>query len=174
MKEEGLIEWINRPLNNFILRAFSIPKTPTQVRKDLGIKKFNLKPFLIRNLLKCLNPESYKGRLYILTQKGRQLLKIQQIRSFQNKNYDLIGWIFSSPKQRLVVLKTMVKDSIKRTSEEIRKRAYNLNPCLSRISTKNILKELIEKGLVETEMGDDRKRYYWAAVNGKSLARYLQ
>ena len=62
---------------------------------------------------------------------------------------------------------------MKRTSEEIRKRTYTLNPCLSRISTKGILNELANKGLVETELGNDRRRYYWINKDGKLLARDL-
>ena len=70
----------------------------------------------------------------------------------------------ASPRQRLVVLKTMAAYPQKMTSEQIRIRSVKLNPCLSRISTKTILKELIQKELVETEMGNDRRRYYW--LNG--------
>ena len=79
----------------------------------------------------------------------------------------------SSPKQRFVVLKTIAMDSVKRVSEDIRKRASNFNPCLTRISTKGILKKLANKGLVETGMGDDRKRYYWITDEGKAVAKDL-
>ena len=34
---------------------------------------------------------------------------------------------------------------------------------------KDILKELANKKLVETEMGEDRRRYYWINEKGKSL-----
>ena len=85
----------------------------------------------------------------------------------------LRGFIMASPRQRYVVLKTLSLNSIKRTSEEIRKKSSDLNPCLSRISTKSILQELINKGLVETEMGRDRRRYYWINEEGKLLASDL-
>ena len=83
----------------------------------------------------------------------------------KNKDWDLIGWILASQRQRHVVLKSM--DSLKRTSENIRERASKFNSHLTRISTKQILKELISKGLVETEM-TERRRYY--CINGKGLA----
>ena len=73
----------------------------------------------------------------------------------------------ASPKQRIVVLK--VVDSEKRTSEGIRQRAYQFNANLTRISTKAILKELISNSLIESEMGDDRKRYYWIGERGKRI-----
>ena len=102
------------------------------------------------------------------------MLTIKKNSDCSDCNYDLIGWIISSPKQRAVVLKTLAQNSAKRTSEEVRLKSTNLNPCLSRISTKSILRELIEKGLVETEMGIDRKRYYWITKKGRSLTSEFQ
>jgi len=169
MRGKKLIDWINRPKNNLILFTFSVPKTPTQVKNELGIDKFNLKPYLKRGIIECLNPEGHKGKLYVLTNKARRLLKISIPAQKNKKDYDLIGWILASPRQRYVVLKTLSLNSVGRTSEEIRIKSSNLNPCLSRISTKSILKELINKGLVETEMGDDRRRYYWVNGIGKSI-----
>lgn len=170
MGEKKLIDWINRPKNIQLLSSFSVPKTPTQVKNELCIAKFNLKPYLKRGTIKCLNPEGHKGKLYVLTNKARKLLKISIPAQKIKKDYDLIGWISASPRQRYVVLKTLSLSSVRRTSEEIRIRSSNLNPCLSRISTKSILKELINKDLVETEMGEDRRRYYWVNEEGKSLA----
>jgi len=173
MRDKKLVDWINLPKNNQLLFSFSVPKTPTQVKDELGVEKFNLKPFLKRGLIRCLNPEGYKGKLYVLTSKTKKLLKISISSQKNKKDYDLIGWILASPLQRSVVLKTLSLNSVRRTSEEIRIRSSNLNPCLSRISTKSILKELINKGLVETEMDGDRKRYYWVNEAGKSLSKDL-
>ncbi len=159
--------WIHQPKVNQILLSFSVPKTPKQVEKELGIRKLKLKPFLEKHLLESLNPEARKGRLYILTNKARRLLKLSGSNKENDKDWDLIGWIISSPRQRYVVLKTIALDSVKRTSENIRERASRLNPCLSRISTKSILKELISRGLIETEIGDDLRRYYWISDKGK-------
>lgn len=169
----GLLSWINRAKNTKIILSFSDPKTPTQVRKELGISKFSIRPFLKRELLECLNPEGSKGRLYVLTNKARAILKNSTITRNSSTDYALIGWILASPRQRYVVLKTLSINSERRTSEEIRIKSSGLNPCLSRISTKSILQELIDKGLVDTEMGSDRRRYYWINEEGKSLANDL-
>jgi len=163
----NLSKWINKKRNKEILRLFITPKTPKQVERYLGIKKLKLKPFLKKHLLEPLNPEANKGRLYILTKKARRSLKLPGSKNERNKDWDLIGWIMASPKQRFVALKTVWTDSIKRTSEKIRERASKLNPRLTRISTKEILKELIGKGLIETEMGDDMRRYYWISEKGR-------
>jgi hypothetical protein len=78
----------------------------------------------------------------------------------------LIGWVLASPKQRLVVLKSM--DKVKRISENIRERAAKENPHLSRTSTKGILKELLCNRLIESEM-IEVKRYYWMNDEGNSI-----
>lgn len=164
MSKRGVGEWVHQPTINQILLCFSAPKTPREVEKELGIKKLKLKPYLDRNLLKSLNPGARKGRFYILTGKARRLLKLSGSKKGINKDWHMIGWINASPRQRLVVLKAM--DSEKRTSEEIRERALKFNPHLTRISTKSILKELISRGLVETEILN-RRRYYWLSERGK-------
>ncbi|MBW1824714.1 MAG: hypothetical protein JRI87_09135 [Deltaproteobacteria bacterium] len=76
----------------------------------------------------------------------------------------------ASPKQRLVVLRVM--DLAKRTSEDIRARASRLNPRMTRVSTKGVLKVLISKGLVHTELVE-RKRYYWITRKGRCVVRDL-
>ncbi len=149
-----------------ILHALTTPKTTRQVEKELNIKKLKLKPLLEKGLLEILNPKARKGRLYTLTAKARKLLGMTDFRAHNYKNIDLIGRVISSPKQKLVVLKTI--DSIHRTSENIRLKASKLNPRLTRISTKGILKKLLRKNLVESEMSNG-KRYYWITKKGKNI-----
>lgn len=173
MKNKSLVDWANLLKNKRILFSFSVPKTPTQVKDELGVAKFSLKPFLKRGFLKCLNPNGNKGRLYVLSNRARKLVGAP-LATNNRIDYELVGWILASPRQRLIVLKTLSLNSVKLTSEEIRIKSANLNPCLSRISTKTILKELIGKGLVETEKGIDRRRYYWVTEKGKSLASEFQ
>lgn len=170
MNEVELADLIWKPKNRKILMAFAIPKTPTEVQQELNICKINLKPFLKLGLMKCLNPETHKGRLYSLTNKSRKLLKIPNHKQENQKKYDVIGKIMASPKQKYVIMKTIMKDTNKRTSEEIRVRSSNLNSCLTRISTKAILKELIIMELVDSEMGIDRRRYYWITGKGRLIA----
>jgi len=170
MRKRGKGNWINQPKTRQILLSFSTPKTPRQAEIELALKKLKLKPFLERSLLVCLNPEARKGRYYIITPKTKRLLKLAYEKQ-DDKNWDLIGWIKASPKQRLVIFKAM--DSEKRTSEQIRERASQFNPHLSRTSTKDILEELINRDLVETEM-IGRKRYYWLNEKGVKIKSNLK
>ena len=166
MKENDVILWLQQPKVKRILLSFSIPKTPKQVEKEIGIKKLKLKPFLEKKLIESLNPEASKGRLYVLTGKAKRLLKLSYLRKDRQKDWDIIGWIIASPRQRLVVIKTF--DFVKRTSENIRIRVSRYNSHLTRISTKQILKGLISKRLIETEM-NGRKRYYWLSEKGNDI-----
>ena len=166
MSKRGTNKWICKPNIQRILFQFSLPKTPKQVEKELQISKLKLKPYIDMGFLKILNPKARKGRLYILTNNARKLLGIPNDGFFGCIDWDLIGNIVSSPRQKLVILKAL--DSVARCSENIRIRASKFNPHLSRISTKGILKELIEFGLTETEM-KDRKRYYWISEKGKNI-----
>jgi predicted transcriptional regulator len=149
-----------------ILSLFSVPNTPKQAEIELRVPKVRLRPFISKKLLKSLNPGARKGRFYILTPKARKILGLPGSRKERGKDWELIGWIMASPRQRLSVVKVL--DSAKRISEDIRKRGAKYNPHMSRISTKAILRELVEKDLAETELGK-RWRYYWITEKGKSL-----
>tara|TARA_B100000315_G_scaffold103880_1_gene95153 strand:- start:3280 stop:3801 length:522 start_codon:yes stop_codon:yes gene_type:complete len=168
MEKRSVADWINDQTIKKILICFSSPKTPRQIEIELGIKKLKLKPFLEKNLLECLNPEARKGRFYILTTKAKNLINLSGSINEKNKDWNLIGWIMSSPRQRHVVLRSV--DLKKRTSEQVRQRAFQLNPHLTRISTKAILKELIGKFLIETEI-IERKRYYWISEKGTDIKK---
>jgi DNA-binding MarR family transcriptional regulator len=164
MVKNDVIQELQQLRGKEILLSFSVPKTPSQVEKELNIKKLKLKTFIERNLIKSLNPESRKGRFYVLTNKAKKILKLPCSYKKDALDWQLMGWIDASPRQRLVVLKVI--DSTKRTSENIRLKATKYNDHLTRISSKQILKELISKGLIETEM-IGRKRYYWISEKGK-------
>lgn len=166
MSKRGVNEGINKPKIRQILLVFSTPKTPRQAEIKLSVKKLKLKPFLEKDLLKCLNPGARKGRFYVLSEKARKYLGIDFPESNINKDWELIGWITASPKQRLAVLRCL--DENKFTSENIRMRATILNSCLSRTSTKSILKELIEKGLADSE-NHGRIRLYWITSRGRKI-----
>jgi DNA-binding MarR family transcriptional regulator len=166
---EEIKKWVNQPRTKKILVSFAVPATPSQVELSLGLKKLKLAPFLQKGIIRPLNPSAKKGRLYILTDKARQLLYLAENNIETKADWKIIGWIMASPRQRLSVLKTVARDPIKRTSEAIRRRSANLNPNLTRISTKETLKELISKNLIATEKGDDRRRYYWITPKGKSV-----
>ena len=164
---------INNEKNKKILIQFQNPKTPGQVEKILSLKKIKMKPYLKSGLVTILNPTQRKGKLYVLTEKGSKLLKIKPNNSFPDIDHNIIGWILASPRQRYVVLKTTAIDKIKRTSESIRHRASRENKHLTRISTKEILKELISKNLVKTELHEDRMRYYWISRKGERIFKQI-
>ena len=168
MVKGSRVDGKHKDRRNQILMAFSMPKTPGWVEQELGIKKLKVGAFLEKGLIQCLNPMARKGRLYVLTSKAKKLLRLQASSRAGNKNWFLIGYVMSSPRQKTVVLKTVHSVKVKMTSEEIRERASRLNPHLSRISTKGILKELVSRGLIETEM-NERKRYYWITEKGRLI-----
>lgn len=173
MEQEKLRDWVLETKNNEILLSFLNPVTQAQVIKKHSVSRYYLKQFLKTRLIECLSQNPHKGQVYVLTNKAKRLLQIHSPK-IQNKiSIELLGWILASPKQRLVVLQTLSKNPIRLTSEQIRMKSKNNNPCLSRISTKNILRELTDKGLVETEMGSNRRRYYWISDLGISIVSEL-
>lgn len=172
MVKKELEEWVYRPTNYQILVSFSPPNTPSQVQQKLCIKKLKLKPFLEKNFIICLNPNARKGRYYFLTDKAKELVDLWEENFSEKINWNLVGWIMASPKQRFVVLKTISIDCQKRTSEEIRERASRLNKNLTRISTKGILKELLTVGLIKSEI-IDRKRVYWINKKGRRIIQNI-
>ncbi len=105
MEKKKLNEWVMEPKPKEILISFSTPKTQSQIIKKHAITKYHLQRFLKQKLIKCLNPELYEGKLYVLTRRARNLLGISTLKKQENKNYELIGWILASPRQRLIVLR---------------------------------------------------------------------
>jgi hypothetical protein len=166
MPKRNAASWINNPKIRQILLIFSTPKTPRQAEKELSVKKLKLKPFLEQHLLRCLNPDARKGRFYILTDKARECLKPNCHEFDLNKDWELIGWIMSSPRQRLVVLRSVNQQKL--ISEEIRMNATQLNSHLTRESTKVILKDLGERKLTDSEILE-RLRFYWITKHGKKI-----
>ena len=186
MKKKDISDYLSQPKIKNILHSFSIPKTPGDVEKELNIRRFNLKPFIERNIIKCLNPESYRGRLYVLTKKARKLLLLPYSNIDLNKDWDLICRVKRSPKLMKIVLTTISKKQIKRTSDELREE-NDLNH-MHRITIKNTLNSLIKKGLVETELTPDLRRifrgrkiytkklrrYYWISEKGEKVLQDLK
>lgn len=151
-----------------ILESFSTPQTPAQIEKKLSIKKLKTVPFLEAGLLKCLTPDTKKGRIYVLSENARKFFKLPDIQEKIRTGWGLVGWVAASPRQRWVLLKTIAVDSRRWFSEDLRKRAAKYNPRMTRVSTKEVLNELVSKGLVETKL-DDGKRFYWVSELGRSL-----
>ncbi len=186
MKRGDLAEWLSRPGIKDILRAFSIPKTPCDVIKELNIHRFNLRPFLKKNMIRCLNPELYTGRIYVLTDEARRLLKLPCPNIDLNKDWIAIGKVRRSLKLRKAVLKKLFEKAIKRTSEELREEKEL--GCMGRITIINILNDLVSMELVATELipqvrkiyrgrrvyGKKLRRYYWVSEKGEQIVKDLE
>ena len=164
------------PKTERVLREFQQPCCPRSVERKLDLKKLRTTELSQRGLLRCLNPQAKKGRLFILTQKGRECLdkgKPLSLDPSLRVDQHTLGWVMASPKQRLALLRTLGIDSVKRTSENLRKRAARFNPKLTRISTKDILKGLVAENLVETEKNKNR-RFYWLSKKGVAVLEVIR
>ena len=157
--------WINKPKRREILLVFTTPKTVKQAEKELCLRKLTLKSFLRNGFLQCLNPGTRKGRFYALTEKARECLPGCPDCDI-NKDWDCIGWVLSSPRMRLAVLRCV--DDRKLYSEEIRMRATQFNSHLSRPNIKKPLRQLVEKHLVDSEI-IERIRFYWISDYGQKI-----
>ena len=77
------------------------PKTPTQIKKELGCwfnsSDRSLMELVKEGLTKCLNPEDKIGRLYLLTEKG-QCVKDKILKSLTVNEYELLEYV---PEERL-------------------------------------------------------------------------
>jgi hypothetical protein len=133
---------------------------------ELCLKKIKFRLFIKDGLLKCLNPKTDKARFYVLTNKARKILKQPPSEVNLNKDWECIGWVLSSPKMKLVILRCV--DGRKLYSEEIRMRATQFNYHLSRPCVKDILKSLLEKRLVNSEIME-HVRFYWITPYGQKI-----
>lgn len=62
-----------------VLESLEIPKTPSKISKELNINKTHisktLKELLFKKSIICLTPKANKGKLYILSDYGKKILK---------------------------------------------------------------------------------------------------
>ncbi len=61
-----------------VILKLGTPRTPTFLARDLGINLANVSRALAeleeRNLISCLTPKQKVGRIYSLTEKGKEIL----------------------------------------------------------------------------------------------------
>jgi len=61
------------------LNSSKEPLAPVQISKIAKIQRTNvskkLMPLVDRNLVKCINPETRKWRFYVITSKGKEVLR---------------------------------------------------------------------------------------------------
>ena len=74
------ISFLKRSRNSEkILKALETPKTPSEVRKEIGIHLSAASRALLKleklGCVKCLTPKADKFRIYSITKKGRGILK---------------------------------------------------------------------------------------------------
>lgn len=161
------------PENCEILLSFASPKTQKHIVNKHKINKNGIRQFLKQGLIKCLTPMLREGRLYTLTLKARELLSLPTHNNEQPKDWETLGWILASPKQRLAVLNALSQNPNKQQAETIRFKCKKENPCISRHSIRTILRELENMGLIESELTPDRFRYFWITNKGKLIANDL-
>jgi len=98
-------DFVISPASKRILLAFSSPSTPKKAMHLLCVRKIKFQIYVNAGLLKCLNPEEKRARFYVLTEKARKLLSLPPSELDLHKDWECIGWIISSPKMKLTVLR---------------------------------------------------------------------
>jgi len=62
-----------------VLKTLDSPKMPSKISKELNINKTHisktLKELKLKKLIKCLTPNSNKGKLYKISDHGKDILK---------------------------------------------------------------------------------------------------
>ncbi len=169
MPKRGIENRINDPRIRQILLIFASPKTPRQAEKAYG-SKLKLKPFIQENFLECLNPNARKGRLYLVSKEVRKCFNLSYPETENCGNWEVMGWIVASPRQRLVIMRCV--DERKLASEEIRMRATQFNANLTRPATKKTLSQLVQKHLLDSEVLE-RIRFYWINEFGIKIKQEL-
>ena len=79
----GLYAWVNRGSRRKsvlgLLANSEKPLSTNDVKKTLKIAisqaSFTLKEFLNNKLIECMNPKDNIGKLYVITKKGKEMLK---------------------------------------------------------------------------------------------------
>jgi hypothetical protein len=137
-----------------VLEVMSKPKTPFEVREQIGLKKNNnvsstFKELISLNLIYCLNPKTKVGKLYGLTIKGKKQRKkllndkgiIYSYIEPSRLNLNLYSWIVCG-KQKKAILKAM---KIPMPLKYIKEGAQEYNPRISRMNANDILQLFVKK-----------------------------
>lgn len=137
-----------------VLEVMSKPKTPSEIREQIGLKRGNNMSSTLRELtnltlIYCLNPTASVGKLYGLSTKGKTkrkklLSEKGNIYSYvepPNLNWSLYGWVICG-KQRHAVLRAMKRPMF---LKYIKERAQKYNPRISRMNANDILQLFVKK-----------------------------
>lgn len=146
------------------------PRTPSEIIRVLNLSKkdtvyYILASFKERGIAVCLNPEARRGRLFFLTDKGKEDL-ITIVRDEKgDKNFEVIfydipreliasySWVVSGGRKRLI-METV--DDNDRVAEVIRKR---LGEKLTIFNTDSTLKACVKRRLVVSTIKDEGVTY---------------
>ena len=159
------------------------PRTPSEIRRALNLSKkdtvyYILASFAERGITVCLNPDARKGRLYFLTDKGKEdLITIvrdeKEDRNFEVIFYDIpreliasYSWVVSGGRKRLI-METV--DDNDRVAEEIRNR---LGDKLTIFNTDSTLKACVKRGLVACSVKSEGVTYKHSE-NGRIIKKIL-
>jgi DNA-binding MarR family transcriptional regulator len=140
------------------LEVMSKPKTPAEIRDQIGLKRNSNLSSTIRelirlNLICCLNPNAKVGKLYGLTSKGQKLKKKLLTEKGMPYSYSepsqinwrLYGWVVCG-RQKNAILKAM---KMPMPLKYIKEMAQEYNPRISRTNANDILQLFVKKGLAE-------------------------
>ncbi|MFH1644852.1 MAG: hypothetical protein ABIB11_00365 [Candidatus Omnitrophota bacterium] len=165
-----------------VLRFLYKPRFPAEIVRLLGLSKKNsvsyiLSDFVESGIAVCLNPASRTGRLYSLTDKGREALRT--LLREENKEViftdipieliPLYSEIVSS-RRKSAILKGL--NEIPRPPQEIRFSAKRYDNDITRVGAYHLLNWFCEKG-VALSCRKNKKLAYRLSDKGKLLKEIL-
>lgn len=78
-KWENISFIISSSYRKKVLESLENPETPSKISKELNINKTHisktLKELLSKKLITCLTPKANKGKLYVISDYGKEILK---------------------------------------------------------------------------------------------------
>ena len=158
------------------------PRFPAEIVRLLGLSKKNSVSYILSDFVKlgiavCLNPTSRTGRLYSLTDRGREALRT--LLREENKEavftdippelIPLYSEIVSS-KRKNALLKAL--NEIPRPPQEIRFSARRYNDEITRVGAYHLLSWFCEKGVALGSL-KNKKLAYRLSDKGKLLKEIL-
>ena len=159
MQTSNVYEWTKKEdRRKKILIALKQPLTAKQVSKKTGIPldtcSYTITKLASRALVTCLNPKARNSRLYWITGVGRQCRRqLHQDLNLPEKaydvpsvNWDLYGWVCYSHRAAIIrsITSPMQPSEVKRVL-----RVYRPNIRISANNIRDVIKLLLEKGLVQ-------------------------
>jgi hypothetical protein len=162
-----------------VLEVMSKPKTPAELREQIGLKRGNnmsstIKELLNLNLIYCLNPKAMVGKLYGLTGKGQRLRKKLGVNNYSQSddiNWKLYGWVVCG-RQKRALLKAM-SINISLPLKYIKERAQDkYNPKISRTNANDILQLFVRKRLALKNRQGNRV-FFRLTIEGQKIKEQL-